>query len=315
LPKSLDETYERLLREINESNREDVYRLLQCLVVSVRPLCVEELAEVLAVDMDGTDGIPRLNPDWRWEDQEELLQAACSSLVEIVDTGYSRLVQFSHFSVKEFLTSPRLASSSNDISCYHISLERAHMVLAQSCVGVLLRSPVDDHVYVKSIKGQDHTEDQDSVEDQDNIEDSFPLAAYAARHWVDHALFENVLSHIWRGVELLFDPNKPHFSRWLRLHNIDREPDFDAILYQFTARSPMVSNIAPLYCAALCGLQDLTEHLIVNHLQDVNIHRGYYQTPLVAALGRKHFQMAELLYQQGATLDIRSSRGGMGWTS
>jgi hypothetical protein len=110
LPKSLDETYERVLREINESNQEDVYRLLQCLVVSIWPLRIEELTEVLAVDVDGTDGFPTLNPDWRWEDQEESLRAACSSLIAIVDRGRSRVVQFSHFSVKEFLTSPRLAS-------------------------------------------------------------------------------------------------------------------------------------------------------------------------------------------------------------
>jgi hypothetical protein len=89
LPKSLDETYQRVLREIDEANQKDVYRPLQCLVVSIRPLRVEELAEVLAVDFEGADGIPKLNPDWRWEDQEEALQAACSSFIAIVDTGDS----------------------------------------------------------------------------------------------------------------------------------------------------------------------------------------------------------------------------------
>jgi hypothetical protein len=79
LPESLDETYARVLREISKSNREDVFRLLQCLVVSMRPLRVEELAEVLAVDLVSDKGIPKLKPDWRWEDQEQALHAACSS--------------------------------------------------------------------------------------------------------------------------------------------------------------------------------------------------------------------------------------------
>ncbi|KAH9015402.1 hypothetical protein EDB85DRAFT_2295638 [Lactarius pseudohatsudake] len=48
LPKSLDDTYERILKEINNANREHSYRLLQCLTVASRPLRVEELAELLA---------------------------------------------------------------------------------------------------------------------------------------------------------------------------------------------------------------------------------------------------------------------------
>jgi hypothetical protein len=108
LPKSLDETYERILKGIDQGKRNEVHRLLQCLVVSTQPLSVEGLAEIIAVDFDDAEGIPKLNPDWRSEDQERVLQAACSSLISIVDTDQSRVVQFSHFSVKEFLTSPRL---------------------------------------------------------------------------------------------------------------------------------------------------------------------------------------------------------------
>jgi ankyrin repeat protein len=277
-----------VLREVAEGNREDVYRLLQCLVVSIRPLRVEELAEVLAINFDGVEGIPKLNPDWRWEDQEEALQAACSSLIAIVDTGRSRVVQFSHFSVKEFLASPRLADSSTDVSRYHISLEPAHTILAQSSLCVLLRLPVGDHVH---------------------DEDGFPLAGYAARHWIDHARFGNVSSHIWKGMEQLFDPVKPQFSTWLRLYDIDTDPNPDSVLWEFTPLFDEKPVAPPLYYAARCGLHDLAEHLIVNCLQDVNAHGGHYVTPLVAALAGKHFRLAELLYQQGAALDARGFAG------
>ena len=64
LPKSLDETYKRILKEINNSNQKQAHRLLQCLAVASRPLRVEELAEVLAFDLD-TGRIPILNADWR----------------------------------------------------------------------------------------------------------------------------------------------------------------------------------------------------------------------------------------------------------
>jgi hypothetical protein len=60
LPESLDDTYERVLREIKRPNRDHALHLLQCLVVAARPLRVKELAEVLAVDFDVEDGIPKL---------------------------------------------------------------------------------------------------------------------------------------------------------------------------------------------------------------------------------------------------------------
>ena len=111
LPETLDETYERILQEIPKANRVHAHRLLQCLSVAARPLRVHELAEVLAVDFNATGGTPKLNEDWRWKDQEQAVLAACSSLIVVVDFQDSRMVQFSHFSVKEFLVSDRLAAS------------------------------------------------------------------------------------------------------------------------------------------------------------------------------------------------------------
>jgi len=106
LPESLDETYERVLKEIKKPNREHARRLLQCLVVAVRPLGQEELSEIIAFDFNDVEEIPKLNPSWRWEDQEQALLSSCSSLIAIVDANDTRVVQFSHFSVKEFLTLP-----------------------------------------------------------------------------------------------------------------------------------------------------------------------------------------------------------------
>src|SRR5258707_9389280 len=123
LPETVDETYQRMLRDINKANWDHAHRLLQCLTIAVRPLRVAELAEVLAIDF-GTaarEETSKLNMDWRWEDHEEAVLSACSSLISIVNDDHddddrsrdhdrhrhhdSRVVQFSHFSVKEYLTS------------------------------------------------------------------------------------------------------------------------------------------------------------------------------------------------------------------
>ncbi len=120
---------------------DDARRLLKCIAVAVRPLRVEELAEILAFDFRALrwGEIPKLKEDWRWANHEEAVLSTCSGLVTIVRHGDSRVVQFSHFSVKEYLTSPHLAQSHEDSSQFHIRLEPAHMILAQACLGTLLQ--------------------------------------------------------------------------------------------------------------------------------------------------------------------------------
>jgi ankyrin repeat protein len=283
LPESLDETYARILKEIKTPNRDYACRLLQCLVAAIRPLRMEELAEVLAIDFNDEGGVPKLNPRWRWEDQEQALLSSCSSLITIVEVGESRVVQFSHSSVKEFLTSLRLAIwSRDDLSRYHILLEPAHAILAQACVSILLQS--DDRV-VKV--GTDNRS---------------PLAPYAARHWVSHAQFGHVSSHI-KGMAYLFDNDRPHFRSWLRLFDIDTKPDAGSIFPMFISFDE--SEASPLYYAALCGFLDLAKHIIDKRPQHINACGGYYMTPLVAALAGRHFKTAQLLYDHGADPNVR----------
>src|SRR5580658_11085755 len=143
-------------------------------MVSIRPLRVEELAEILAIQFD-KEAPPRFNTDWRPRCAEETIMSVCSSLIAIVDRGGHQVVQFSHFSVKEYLTSERLAAAEERLSYYHILPEPAHIILAHASLSVLL------HL--------------DGETDRETIA-HFPLAPYAASHWVDHAQFRNVSSHI-----------------------------------------------------------------------------------------------------------------------
>jgi ankyrin repeat protein len=285
LPDTLDETYERVLKEINKANREHARRLLQCLTVALRPLRVEELAEVLAIDFAAPahGGIPQLNPNWRWTDHHQAVLSTCSSLITIVDDGDFQVVQFSHFSVKEFLTSDRLARSGRDISRYHIALEPAHTILAQACFGVLLR--LDDRVI------------------EDNI-DEIPLVEYASQHMFDHAGFEKVASHIRVAMEYFFDADKPHWTAWSRVQKIDVR------LERFTPSAS--ADALPLYYMSLGGFYDLAEHLVGKHPEQINARGGQMVTPLFAALRRKHFQIAELLHWHGADVNVR---GGSNFTS
>ena len=110
----------------------------------VHTLDVKELAEDLAFDSN-TEGIPKLNLGWRWDDEEE----GWSSSVMIVKDGYSRIVQFLHFSDKELLMADRLDEPMRDVSCYHIRLNAAHTNLVRAFLGVVLQ--LEDRIDRNSI--------------------------------------------------------------------------------------------------------------------------------------------------------------------
>ncbi|KAN0138119.1 Ankyrin repeat-containing domain protein [Lactarius tabidus] len=277
LPNSLDETYERVLKEIGMANRGHAHRLLQCLTVAIRPLRVDELAEILALDFDVAEGMtPELNVDWRWKDQQRAVLSACSSLITLVDDGDSRVIQFSHFSVKEFLTSDRLSTSTSGVLHFHITPEPAHTTFAQACLATLLQL--------------------DGSSTNDQAEDRFPLARYASQHWVEHAQFGMVSSRIEDGMRRLFDPAQPYLASWLQLH------DVDDVWFSFGKDDADRGSL--LYYASLCGFRDLAARIIVDHPEQVNARGGRNHSPLAAALYKRHFNVAELLRHHGAAVDV-----------
>ena len=282
LPDTLDETYDQILKGIDKDQKDDSHRLLQCLTVAARPLRVEELAELLAFDFraSSSGGIPTLKEDWRWDDAEDATLSTCSSLIIIIPSKDSRVVQFSHFSVKEYLTSPRLAQSPHgDVSRFHIDLQAAHTIMAQACLATLLR--LDEHAGDSDAKRS-------------------PLLKYAAEYWVDHAQLEKVSSRVRDGMDDLFDSSKPHFAAWLQVHDVDKGWDS----FSLPSRDGVGS---PLYYAAFCGFYGLAEHLILKHPEQVNARSGCNLFPLAAALYKRHFHVANLLYQHGAVVDVQGS--------
>ena len=243
--------------------------------MAVRPLRVEELAEVLAFEFATAQGeIPRYRAGWRSNDQDQAVLSTCSSLIAIVDDHGSQIVQFMHFSVKEFLMSDRLTSSHGDFSRYQIHPGPAHTVLAQACLGFLLHldGPID----------------KESVE-------AFPLAEYAARHWATHAEFKDVALRVKHGMEALFDCDKPHFTAWVGIFDADNDYSWD-----------LPSTIpTPLYYSSIYGFSDLVEHLSTKHPEHLNAIGGRYKFPLFAALKRRHFRVAEILLNHGADINCQ----------
>ena len=282
LPKSLDETYQRILKEINNANHKQAHQLLQCLAVAQRPLRVEELAEVLALDVDAGE-IPTFNAKWRWEDHEAAVLSACSSLVSVITDDGSRVVQFSHFSVKEFLTSDRLASM-EDVSHFRISDEPSHLILAQACLGVILS--MDVCTSEKSVK-------------------DFALFPYADEYWVSHARAGEVESRIKDALDCLFNLDEPHFEALIRRgYNEDLFRHFRVP----SDKDPkgVLTSAAPFFVASHNGLSCLAKRLIEFNQQHIIGFRVLGWTLLHWVVGDdSDVGTARLLLTHGADVNSR----------
>ena len=289
LPTTLDETYERALEEIPKEKRQHAHRLFQCLVVAIRPLHVKELAELFAIHFDADAGPSNFKEGWRPENAKDALLSACSSLITVIKTEDSEIeiVQFSHVSVKEFLTSDRLRTSEvGNIRHYYIPLDAAHTILARASLTVLLQLEEDV--------------------DRSRLE-TFPLAIYAAQHWVDHARYKDVAPRIQNGIEQLFNPNKSYLPAWTWIHDLDTVDQVRETTHALEER-PKPPAATALYYAVLCGFGWLAGSLITAHGENVNASGGNHGTPLHAASYKGHLDTVHLLLAYGANVNTTNKK-------
>ena len=142
LPKTLDETYARILNNIDEDYVEDVQRVLCCLIYSYYPVAVEELANIVAIVAEGEE----------YYDDENCLReprdilTLCSGLVTTARSRRTTLmgdaqipieeVRIAHFSVKEYLVSERMVTEKT--TKFFIEERLAHEMLANLAIHYLL---------------------------------------------------------------------------------------------------------------------------------------------------------------------------------
>ncbi|KAF8519180.1 hypothetical protein JB92DRAFT_2675349, partial [Gautieria morchelliformis] len=150
LPKTLYETYDRILLGIDESNRVYALKLLQWLAFSVDPVSLRLAVEILATDPDAKTG-PLFDPERRFDDPRDIL-TLCSSLVSITivkdDTRYPEYIEddqgnftefrLAHFSVREYLVSECLRTHCK-LSIYHCDEKLSNTFIAKTCVAYLLQ--------------------------------------------------------------------------------------------------------------------------------------------------------------------------------
>ena len=280
LPTTLDDTYERALEGIPKEKRQHAHHLFQCLVGAIRPLRAEELAEIFAIDFD-RDAMSNFMDGWRPENAEEAVLSTCSTLISVVEDKGSKIVQFSHFSVKEFLTSDRLRTSEvGDIRHYHVSLDAAHTILVRACLAVLLQ--LGENMDKKRLE-------------------TFPLALYAGGHWANHAQYDEVASRVQDAMEELFNPSKPYLAAWFRIRGVTGGLDVEDLTEHLSR-----PKAAALYHAAEYGFGGVVDYLITMHAADVN-EESSLGAALHVASSNGHAEVVYLLLQRNANVNIRST--------
>ncbi|EON65785.1 hypothetical protein W97_05024 [Coniosporium apollinis CBS 100218] len=285
LPRTLDETYERILTSIHSRYQHEAFRALRHLVFSERLLTLEELAEASIVDPDAEPQVDEMD---RFEDNEMI--DILSSLVAVVSPSkYSiyppgtKMVQLAHFSVQEYLLSQRIQDS--PACSYAVNAELAHSFIVKSCLA---------YVSFYSL----HPRKASSKADLKN----FTFLKYACETWVDYVkkcASQDQLAIITLAASTM--SSQTVFLDWVRIHRPD-------VPWRATFE-PAVSTGSPLYYAAYCGLYEVAA-LLLSKGADVNAQTGLDGSALQVALARGYKEIAELLLSKGADVNAQGALDG-----
>ncbi|MCJ1244822.1 hypothetical protein MMC30_002022 [Trapelia coarctata] len=283
LPKTLDETYARILLGIDESYREEAIIALQWLTFSARPLTIRELAEAVLVN-------PRINPPFDPEDRFPQLDDILKILSTLVTTDrveqsshpFHRVmwkndknIRLAHFSAKEYLISERRKPAEISLFCPTVS-DTQHF-LAKNCLLYM--------TYHASAARRSLSASERGLEE-------FPLLQYACQSWESHlkaipALIEPSLINM--VVKFLISESE--CTDWM---NIWR-PDFKAVM-----RGEIFGS--PLYYACYLGL-DWVVSALLDRNADVNAAGEFFGTALRAASVHGHKLIVERLLEAGAEVN------------
>ena len=257
LPPTLDATYARILRRVQESNHDVqvmVQRSLRWIAHARRPLHVTELCEAISIDPGDTfinrEGIPAV---------EEILRC-CSSLVRKSADGYS--LEFAHFTVEEYLQKLDPLAN-NEFGAYHIKDQPCQIELAEVCLTYL---NLDDFRQVDITDKEAWTR---------RMED-YALRSYAVEEWQHHAGEKMANETVFRLIQQLFSPSKSgNFMTWAQDYSLILDQkgfrmdfkmgDFDRRdidISTFDAVNFRLATTGPLHFAALLAMPALCTWLL-----------------------------------------------------
>ncbi|KAF8507536.1 hypothetical protein JB92DRAFT_2793427, partial [Gautieria morchelliformis] len=287
LPRTLYETYDKILLNIQEEDRQSALKVLQWLAFSVRPISLAETVEILATNPNAA-GAHLFNPEERLLNPREVL-IICSSLVTISEeentgrylhTTNWEQVRLAHFSVKEYLTLGHIRGGCASI--FYFNQHMANTFIAESCLAYLLQ--FDPPFHDRRIRRR-----------------NYPLSQYAAEHWTHHARSSGCSSDTlqWLIMALLHSIDTM-YTNWIKLHDPDHA-------WGFRLHNDLTGG--PLYYTSLTGLE-IPSRLLLDSGAEANAAGGRLGSALQAAAIEGHMEIVQLLLEHGANADAFGGQFG-----
>lgn len=304
LPPDLDETYERILLSVSPGYKEIVRRTLQFLSYATRAVTLHEVAEAVVIEADQAT----LDLDLRFTQPEELLGLCGSFVTEIGD-----FIVLAHYSVKEYLISPRICKG--PASSFFVTEARANLEICHVCLRYL-----NFEVF--------KTGSCQTTEALTTRLASYPLLKYAARQWYHHTQtgedFEpqilDLATSIW-SAQL----NSSYLS-WLQVYRsswdslADVGDGHEALTIYFPALWGLSSLVrvlleaqAPVNClsgggkllvAAVLSGSETVVRMLLEAGVDPNVGGGDGHLPLQEAVTFRSTDIVETLLRAGASVRV-----------
>ena len=288
LPPTLNDTYERILQRINNSNKEVqqlVRRSLRWLMCSFAPLSSSALCEAVTIEIGDTEidraRVPEVEEILRW----------CSSLVR--RSTQKDCLELAHFTVQEFLSA---GSDRGDraFKAYRFIPDLDDTWTAKRCLTYL------------SFEGP-MSEENDCEKLPANQEKAHTLRQYAVLYWRRHAQNSTSKPVIYSLTQKLLHPSKQRiFVSWAQDLCLILNRYFRREAFFMGAKSLDLSTASPLHFASMLCLPECCEWLIQKGCR-VN-QPSVFGTPLECVLlGLKALRGLNHLHAPTETIFVQSA--------
>jgi len=272
LPLGLKETYDRIISNVSEVNRDILWQTLRWLSLNLSPMTIEELWEGIAIDVDSGD----LDEDALLSRPEDVVEI-CGPLVRM--SRSDSCISLAHLSVKEYFLASTLGSGKAKPSLTSRVAE-LHEEVALECLH-----------YLSSAEFCSGPTDSEAAFD-DRLA-RHPFLDYAARMWAYHALEAGQTDRVVASAMRFFaSASRRSFMSWIQVLNAD------------VAWDSYPRFATPLYYTASFGLDRIVSALILAHADVDEPGSRYGGTPLHGAVFREHVGVAGLLLAAGADPNI-----------
>lgn len=279
LPKTLQETYIRILQRVEDDYPDDtetVRKILCWLVRGIRKPTLDELAEAVAVDPESDDAF--MDFDAVDNDPEDIL----AQLGGLVTVSSDRVITLAHYSVKEFLVSDDLK---NTKPTFWIGDNEIEAQLASVCLTYLCYEDFK------------HPELPDAEAFKERMT-KYKLFHYATQAWAIHAQRSEHEGHqpeqvVDLTMRLLHSRDEAHgnFESWAECHQHYKYSK------QFNRRRG-----DPLFVAAFFGLTEAASMLI----QEVEVNYFQLSGSFRAAATNGHAGVVKVFLEYSAASLERS---------